>query len=243
MAGLNKPSLTCRIRSIRKMAKEKNVTAIFRSPLNVLLLALFVMRASILRLMPRMSRMYFIRKEFSELTEKIIMPGYNYKKYSQNGEELEEFVRIRSREDKDCFYDDYSSEIATRLRSGVTAHALLENGKIVTIFFATKEKCNIGQVNYTYTPEHGEIAITDIYTLAPFRKRGLYSQLLHHAAGCFSASGDRTFVMWIMKHNRATIRAQIKNGFSEVFQTVIWFSWLGIEKVVVRRKVQPLDRL
>jgi hypothetical protein len=146
-------------------------------------------------------------------------------------------------ENKNYFFDSYSEVIANRLRKGISACVLLRNGKIVSILFTSIQNCMVEQVKYIYMPKENEIIITDIYTLIEYRKKGLYSLLLHHSINYYNKIGKSTFVMWIMKQNRATIQAQLSLGFSEIFQTVSMFSWFGFEKTKVNPELKELKNL
>lgn len=232
-----------RIYQIRAAFKEKRLDFILSNPLNAIIFILIIIRALALRLIPRLTKMYFIRRDFSEHTTEIRELNYDFSIYSEFSAELNEFSFKRCNENNNYYFDSYTKEIAHRLHKGMSACALLLNGKIVSMFFTSKQDYLVDQVNYIYTPENNEILITDIYTLIEYRKKGLYSLLLQHAINYYKEIGINTFVMWIMKHNRATIKAQLKVGFKEIFQTVQMFSWLGIEKTKVNPAIKLLKKL
>jgi ribosomal protein S18 acetylase RimI-like enzyme len=186
---------------------------------------------------------YFIRKDFKDKVITIPETAYNFKIFYQYPKNLNEFALSRSRENSNIFFDVYSKIIAKRLSEGMAACVLLQGEKIVSVFFTSTQNCTVEQVNYIYQPKKSELVITDIYTLIDYRRKGLYSLLLQHAINHYRKIGINVFVMWVMKHNRATIQAQLKLGFTEVFQTVNLFSWLGFEKVSVNISTNSLENL
>jgi GNAT superfamily N-acetyltransferase len=193
--------------------------------------------------MPQFSKVYFIRKDFKDKIIAISETAYEFKIFNKYSEELNEFILNRCKESGNLLFNVYSEVITSRFNKGMTACAILQKRKIVSLFFTSTQDCTVEQVNYTYRPQNNEIAIIDIYTLADYRKKGLYSLLLQHVISYYRKSGMSIFVMWIMKHNRATIQAQLKLGFTDIFQTVSLFSWLGFEKNSVNISLQPLKGL
>ena len=232
-----------RLYKIKEALKERRIKYIFSKPINIFYLIVLLARSLLLRLIPRVTIMYFIRKDFTSYPIEIGKTGYEFKIFSHYSEEIKTFIVNRCSEDPVSIFDAYSKVIANRLNKGLKAYTLLHNGVIVSIFFISDQDYLVDQVNYIYKPEKNEILISDIYTLMNYRKTGLYSLLLKHTIMYYRNEDITTFVMWIMKHNRATIWAQLKMGFVEIFMTITLFSWLGINKSSIDTTKSPLNSL
>jgi GNAT superfamily N-acetyltransferase len=228
---------------IRKALKAKKPFPILADPVNLILFAWMIARSIVLRLVPRCTRMYFIRGNFADSEFALPTGKYDFKIFSHDGEEIKEFVANRCQEDRNHFVDSYSAVLSDRFSKGIRACAILDGKRVISMLFAFTRESRIEQLNYTYTPRKNEVLITDIYTLSAYRKKGLYSLLLKHTVKHFNANGKSVLVMWIMKHNRATIQAQLKLGFREIFQTVSMFSWFGFRRTTINASPLPLDRL
>jgi GNAT superfamily N-acetyltransferase len=228
---------------IKVSLKEKRFKDVFSNPINIFYLLVLITRSFLFRLVPRVIKMFFIRKDFSDFQIETSITEYEFKIFSHYSEEINTYVLTRGSEDPNSIFEAYSKVIADRLNNGLKAFALLHHGVIVSIFFTSEQDSFVEQVNYTYKPEKNEISILDIYTLSNYRKKGLYSLLLKHSIKYYRRVGINTFVMWIMKHNRATIQAQLKNGFTNIFRIVSLFCWLGIEKSSIETSEKPLNTL
>jgi GNAT superfamily N-acetyltransferase len=227
---------------VRKELKGKRIDRILSNPLYILLLFFLIIRSLVLRLIPHLTKLYFIRKDFDNEPVEINKFNCDFKIFTQYEAELKEYALSRCLE-SNFYYDTYSEVISNRFNNGLCACTLLEAGKIVSIFFTTTQNSFVEQVNYIYTPKKKEIAITDIYTLKNYRNKGYYSLLLLQSITYYKNFGITTLVMWIMKHNRKTIHAQLKVGFTEIFQTVSLFSWFGLKKTFINTSIRPLTDL
>jgi len=239
----NKTTTKKRIHHIKALLRARDIRGIFSHPINVLIFVLLVIRALFLRVVPHTNCIYFIRRDIILTEENGKDDSKQFRIFREFGKELDEFAVARSGEDRNCFYKDYQRDIVERLKKGSAAHALLMGGKIVSVFFAMTGPCRIDSVNYTYIPAQEEVAIIDIYTLVGHRNKGLYSQLLRRSQEAFRAGGALQITMWIMKHNRATIHAQMKNGFLRVFRIVRCVSWLGLDRTRVWDTDYSLEHL
>jgi len=239
----NMRQIKYRLYKTKESLKEKRFKDVFSNPINVFYLVVLITRSLLFRLVPRVTKMFFIRKDFSGFQIEISNPEYEFKTFSHYSEEINTYVFNRCSEDPDSIFEAYSQVITDRLNNGLKAFALLHNGAIVAIFFTSEQDYFVEQINYTYKREKSEILILDIYTLSNFRKKGLYSLLLKHSIKYYTHIGFNTFVMWIMKHNRATIQAQLKNGFTVIFRIVSLFCWLGIKKSSIETSEKLLNTL
>jgi hypothetical protein len=219
-----------RLYKTKEALQEKQAKYFLTNPMNIIFLLVLLIRSITLRLIPRITKMYFIRKDFSDYPIEINKTEYDFKIYSGYSEEINTFVLNRCAEDSRLILEIYRKSVMARLNRGFKANTLLHKKVIVSIFFTSYENCYVEQVNYTYKPDKSEILILDIYTLLNYRKQGLYSLLFRHSILDYRHDGINNIVMWIMKHNRATIKAQLKMGFTEIFRTVTLFSWFGLEK-------------
>jgi len=232
-----------RLYKIKESLKEKQFKDVFSNPVNVFYLVVLLTRSLLLRLIPKVTKVFFIRKDYTGFPIEINNTVYEFKIFSHYSEELNIFVLNRCAEDPDSIFKVYSKVVTVRLNNGLKAFALLYNGMIVSIFFTSDRDYFVEQVNYTCRPEKSEILILDIYTLLSYRKKGLYSLLFRHSIKDYRQKGINTFVMWIMKHNRATIKAQLKMGFTEIFRTVSFLSWFGFEKQNVNNTLRALKTI
>ncbi|HDQ45023.1 MAG TPA: hypothetical protein ENN17_05915 [bacterium] len=229
---------------MREKCKARDFRSIFLTPSHLYLFVILVLRALIIRLIPSRTTMYFIRKPIDSLNPVRHEPGYVFKTFDRCSDEIIRFAEARSSENKDLIGEIYLDILKNRFQKGVLACSLLnDKNDIVSIFFTSNQSTFIEQVREYFEPEDLEIIIADIYTLKEYRRKGLYLILLNHAGAYYLKQGFKSFVMWIMKHNRATVMAQLKAGFTSVFQTVRLFSWFGISKVSYNKTVIPLDRL
>lgn len=173
--------------------------------------------------------MFFIQSEIINLPLTInkIDEKYTFKIFYEYSNIIEHYILNRCEEDKNLLFEKYKKEIIKRFKKGMKACCYLKNREIISIFFVANTPVFIDQVFYTYHPSPSEILIIDIYTLKQFRKKGLYLMLFKRAMEYYYSQKYNFVTMWIMKHNHATIKAQIKGGFNEVIFTITSCSWLG----------------
>lgn len=232
-----------RMDHVRIAYKEKRYDEIVANPFHLCIAIFLGMRSLVLRLVPSATEVFFLRKEFSAKSFCRAESGFVFSVFSEYSDEIKKFVQNRCREDRTHFFESYSRVVQERFRNGMSACVLLDRGKVVCVFFVTRLECEAEQVQYRYLPEGNEVVVTDIYTMKEYRRRGIYSQLLHEAIKYFANGGPVVIVMWIMRHNQATIQAQVKIGFSEIFQSVRLFSWLGFKKITVNPTKRALKNL
>jgi GNAT superfamily N-acetyltransferase len=239
----SKGYLQNKINQLHELVKERQFSNIVITPTNVFLLGFLLVRSIALRLIPRITKMYFIRRSFIGQQIAIKESDYTFKVFKSCSHEIFEFAESRCTEDKRLLYQTYLKDLTERFNNAYKAFALLSGNKIVTLFFASNQKHFIEQVCYSFQPAEREIAISDIYTLKEHRNKGLYQLLINHAIKYCQSKEFETFVMWIMKHNRATIRAQQKAGFHNTFQTVNLFTWFGLKRISISKVIIPLNKL
>ncbi len=232
-----------KINQLRELVKERKFSNIVITPTNIILLGFLLIRSIVLKLIPRIRKMYFIRRSFIGQQVAIKESNYTFKVFKSCSHEIIEFAESRCSEDKGLFYQAYIRELTRRFNNAYKAFALLAGDKIVTMFFTSNQKHFIEQVYYYFQPAEREIAISDIYTLKEHRNKGLYQLLINYAANYYQLKEIETFVMWIMKHNRATIGAQQKAGFHNTFQTVNLFTWFGFKRISINKAIIPLNEL
>ena len=232
-----------RIYKVKASVKNGKYREIFSIPGNIFFLLLLLTRSLLLRLIPRVSKIFIIKKSLIDSPLKIACSEYEFKIFSHYSEEINSFVLKRNLEDENSIVEVYSKIVADRFNKGLRAFTLMQYDEIVSIFFTTDMVCFLEQVKYNYKPEKNEIFILDIYTLLNHRRLGLYSLLLKNTINYYEANGIDTIVMGIMKHNRPTIQAQIKIGFNEIFKTLRLYSWLGFERLTVTDTKRALKDL
>lgn len=193
--------------------------------------------------MPRLTRMYFIRADFSQSQYNLTEKKYRFEIYQTYTKEINNYARVRSMEDPNICFETYSKVLSERFKEGSKAMALLFNEAVVSIFFTSFHNHYIDQIKYTYSRSADEILITDIYTLLNKRRLGLYSVLFKHTVLYYRQYGYNKYVMWIMKHNRGTINAQMKIGFLNIFQTVSTFHWFGLHYTFIKRTSKYLKEI
>jgi ribosomal protein S18 acetylase RimI-like enzyme len=232
------------LHKMREKCRGRDFGYIFSTPLHFFIFVILVLRALLIRLIPNQTTMYFIRKPIEDIPAVGNPAGLLFKVFDQSSDEIVHFAGARDEENKELIREIYLDKLKNRFNDGVRACALLDdNNRIVSIFFTSNQTTFVEQINFHFKPANHEIVITDIYTLMNMRRKGLYVLLLNHAAKYFGNQGFDSFVMWIMKHNRATIRAQLKAGFIDIFQSVHLFSWLGIKRISVNTAKTPLNKL
>lgn len=240
---LTRRELKYRMNHMRFSLREKQFGDLLTKPSNIFLLIYFIFRSLMLRMVPRCTSMYFIRKEIKDNPVDIMPTGYIYKLIDHYSNEISDYAKKRCSESDNLFIEIYSEQIKERFKSGTWACTLLTEGEISCIFFISTKSQYIEQVDYSFAPKANEIAITDIYTPIKYRQKGMYQILLKQVFGYYQKSGFDSGVMWIMKHNAPTIKSQLKAGFTDIFQTVTYFSWLGFGKTFVRQTIKPLNKL
>lgn len=229
---------------MRRELRAGNPGYILKSPVRMAVFILLVLRAAAIRLIPSKTTMYFIRSAFSDLARTIDRPGCSFRVWDRCSGEILRYVEDREKENKRFIREIYLNDLGRRFENGTKACTLTDGqGRIASIFFTSDRVTRVEQIRCDYSPRPGEIVITDIYTLKSHRRKGLYLLLLQHAKDYFAERGFDAFVMWIMKHNRATIRAQLRAGFTHVFQTITLRTWLGLKRVQVEGSAAPLDTL
>ncbi len=229
---------------IRILLKKKEYKKIVFNPKCCFFFILFVARALILRLTPHITEMFFIQQSSNKLTLKplIEVQNYTFKKINYINEEIIEYIRTRYNNDG-IPEIQYYKEIDDRFKEGHYAYVLFYNNKIICVFFATNKSMLIKDINYTYYPSSSEIIIYDIYTIKEERGKGLYIILLNYFLNELKSINLLLVTMWIMKHNKATINAQIRGGFENTFQKVICFTWFGLNKTSVKKCFIKLNNL
>ena len=228
---------------IRGLIKEKHFRTILYNPFNSILLGYLIIRSIILRLIPHKTKVYFIRKQISKVPVIIKDSEFIFKVFEEYTEEIEIYCKTRCSESENIFFDQYSKLLHQRFHDGFSACSLLDKGGVCSIFFTSNKTHFIDQVNYSFQPHPKEIAISDIYTIKRYRQQGLYLLMFTHVVNYYANKNYTSIVMWIMQHNRATINAQIKAGFTEVFQTVTMFSWFGLKINSLYSTPIPLNKL
>jgi hypothetical protein len=180
-----------------------------------------------------------------ELSGTISIPDseYNFLVIGELDDLIKSFILKRCKEEKDCIYEKYSEVIRKRLNNGNEITVLIKDNQIVVILFISTEKSFIDQINFTYIPENNEFMIIDGYTLSGYRKKGLYYLLFNHVNNHYFRKGYRYSVGWVLRRNRATIKAHLKLGFREIFQTVTEVNWLGVSRKIIKSRHLLLDEI
>lgn len=227
MAKKEKKSFEFKLYVVRKAIKDKNITILCS---NFLYLLTFLLRSLVLRIIPKKTVMYFIRKSVHFEPIENFSTVLSFQLINEYCSDIDIYAQRRCNENPHMIYEKYSQELKSRFNSGSFACTLIDKNKIISIFFATNRPIYIEDLNCNYKPEKYEVCITDIYTFKEYRNKGLYNMLLKYAINYYCQMGIRTLVMWIMKRNVATRKAQMKAGFNEVFQKTCHFTFLGFQK-------------
>lgn len=241
--GRSTAPLIQRLDHVRIAFKDKKYSEILSNPVNMSLVIFLGVRSVVLRFIPHVNEVYFLRKQFSAESFCPYESRIKFAIYLDYSKEIEEFVKNRCLEDPTHFQESYARKVQARFRVGMNACALIEGGRIASMFFITRLECIADPVPYRYVPYSNEVVITDIYTMQEHRRKGLYSLLLRHTVNYFADSGNIGIVMWIMRHNRATIQAQIRQGFCDIFLSVRQLTWLGLEWIAINPTSRTLKDL
>lgn len=219
---------------IRGALQEKRFKTIFSNISNIFFLIFFLLRSFLLRLIPQRTVLYFIRKTISNEQPEIPITSYSFKLINSYSQIVDNYAKLRCLESNRLVFESYSQQLQLRFRNGIEACSLTQGDKIISIFFTSQQPFFIDSINYLFHPEINERCIIDIYTLKEHRNKGLYRLLLSEAICYYKSKGYVSLVMWIMKHNVATRRAQISYGFSNVFLRVCLFTFLGLNKTFIK---------
>lgn len=169
------------------------------------------------------------------LEKRCIDPGVSVFKITDTGKILQ-FAHDRELEDSNWEQGKYVQDVIQRINRGDVCFGAQRDGKIVSVIFASRGPCHLGPVGYYLKIPSGTMGYYDAYTLASYRRQGLYSNVFSKCVNTSLDEGYHTAWMWIMRHNIISLKTHDSLDMNHVFMEIAlhqrWgFRWHKVRAV------------
>ncbi|MFX0195697.1 MAG: hypothetical protein ACFFCW_06200 [Candidatus Hodarchaeota archaeon] len=148
--------------------------------------------------------------------------------------QLFEFASLRETEDP-IWKGKYQIELKRRFSRGDLCFAGLENGKIVSVEFATFRQYYCPEIDYLLTLPNKACALFDAYTLMEFRGRGFYKATNYSLLSCLLNLRFQTLYGWIPPSNIIAFDVHNRLGFTNIAMEITMHQFLGFRQHVIRK--------
>ena len=132
-------------------------------------------------------------------------------------EPLMTFARAREQDDKDWPVGSYLGEIKQRFAAGDWCFCAEQDRRFVSVIFVSRGPCYLSPVDYMLKIPDKAVGLYDVYTLAAYRGRHLYSVVFQAAINACIAEGYKSAWMWIMPDNIVSFSTHLKLGMRHIF--------------------------
>lgn len=159
-----------------------------------------------------------VKKDLNEAVDIVI---------SENLKKHEEVFLQRAHVEK-MNVKKYLITISKRIERGDICALLKINEDYVAFLFISFRQAFIDTVDYVLPLDSNQVAIHDVYTFPSFRGKNYYPLLFNRVNKYLADRNYSQIVLWLMPHNKRSIRSHIKIGFDVVSAIICRKEFLGV---------------
>ncbi len=228
-----------------KKEKEEiraDYSILFRKPVYLLIIPLLFFHSAYNRLKYSSTSIYLtktcIDKTLIDTADirnlKVVMTSASFKN----------LAAFRASEDPTISLTQYLKIIEKRFSRGDRCLILLNTNEVpVSYLFVSEKVIDIPEVNLCRSLTNAEASIFDVYTFSTSRGKGYHQQLFQKSYSYLSQCSIDNVYLWLMKHNKASIKAHLKVGFRYVLCKYTFSKVLGFGFRTKKKDVHLLEEL
>lgn len=150
----------------------------------------------------------------------------------------------RATEDSTISFKQYIKTAEERFLRGDCCFILINTeGNPVSYMFASYKVIDIPEVKLHLKLLNAEVSIFDVYTFLFERRKGYHQQLFNKVYCYLGKNKIETVYLWLMKHNKASIKAHMKVGFKRVLCEYNFYKFFGIGIRTSKKNIKTLSEL